>query len=390
MGRNISRSQSAWGIYLTLGLFVMLAVIYSLEIPIAEATDETEHVTYALFMRDNLRIPVATIVSKDDADMDIVIHPPLYYGLSLPLVLGIDTNDFYQVIKPNRRFSFRDTIPNIFLHFGQERFPFQGTVRAFHLLRLGSVIWGAIAVYAMYRVGLFLWPNDGLLALLGAALFAFNPSFLFMAATVHNDVAVTALYGLGIWWSLSFINQEAISWKFELLGGLIVGLVALTKVSGLGLYAIYAIAFTLRAWQKKSWNELLKPLTVTLLMGGAIAGWWYLHNWRHYGDPLAWQLNQVRFAEMMRVAPYTWYDFVVFLDSIASTSWGAFGYTHLKTSYWIYSLVWGFLWLAGLGLVYRQARLISDHKKKQAVILLGVLVISLLVMGLAFEAVFLQ
>ena len=39
-----------WGV---LVIFVVLATFYSIAIPVAEAVDEVEHVSYALFIRDH-------------------------------------------------------------------------------------------------------------------------------------------------------------------------------------------------------------------------------------------------------------------------------------------------------------------------------------------------
>ncbi len=370
-----------------LAIFVVLATFYSIAIPIAEAVDEVEHVSYALFIRDHRKLPVAN-VEGNRASMSIVIHPPLYYALAAPLVASVDTGDFNRVIKPNPRFSFKDAIPNIFLHFGQERFPYKGTVLGIHVLRLWSVVLGTVALYAVYRINRHMWLETPILATLAAAVVAFNPSFVFMASTVHNDVAIVALYSLGTWWAISLLHRQRLSLAFEALGGILLGLTALTKTSGLGLIGVYGLAIALRAWRYRSWGQFLRPLAVTLLVGGAIAGWWYARNWQLYGDPLAWQLNQIRFSQMVRTTPYRWLDFLVFLRQIGGTFWGAFGYTQLKTSYLLYTLLWGLLLAAGIGLNVGQTKRPTANRTRQSVLNVTLIIVPLLVMMLIFVTLY--
>jgi 4-amino-4-deoxy-L-arabinose transferase-like glycosyltransferase len=370
-----------------LAVFVALAAFYSMAIPVAEAVDEVEHVGYTLFIRDHKKLPVANI-EGDNASMSIVIHPPLYYALAAPLVAGIDTSDFDHVVKFNPRFSFKDAIPNVFLHFGQEKFPYKGTVLAFHILRLWSIVLGIITLYAIYHIALYLWPNSPGAAELTAVIFAFNPSFVFMASTVHNDVAITALYTLGTWWAVALLDRERPSLAFEGLGGILLGLTALAKISGLGLAGIYAIAIALRAWRQRSWGQFIRPLLITLLLGGIIAGWWYVRNWQLYGDPLAWHLNQIRFKQMVRTQPYSWLDLLQFLRQIGSTFWGAFGYTQLKTSYLIYAMLWGLLLAAGIGLNLAQVGRITANRARRFILSIALAFLPLLIIAFTFVALY--
>jgi 4-amino-4-deoxy-L-arabinose transferase-like glycosyltransferase len=368
-------------------VFLVLTIFYSVTIPIAEAVDEVEHISYTLFLRDHKKLPVASI-KGDSASMSIVIHPPLYYALAVPLVASIDTSDFNQVVKPNPRFSFKDTIPNIFLHFGQGEFPYKGTVLAFHTLRLWSAVLGVVTLYAVYRIGLHLWPESPGLATLATVIPAFNPSFVFMASTVHNDVAITALYTLGTWWAVSLLHRNRTSVSFEGLGGILLGLTALAKVSGLGLVGVYGIATVLRGWRQRSWVQFIRPLLVTLLVGSAIAAWWYVRNWQLYGDPLAWSLNQIRFKQMVRTTPYSWLDLLQFLGQIGSTFWGAFGYTQLKTSYLLYTILWGLLLAAGIGLNLSQVERFAVKRGKQFLLSVTLTSLPFLVAALTFVALY--
>lgn len=340
-------------IWAVLALFVALALSYSVTIPISEAADEHEHLAYSLFIRDHGSLPVAAI-EDNRATMSIAIHPPLYYALAVPLLWGIDTSDFQQTVRPNPRFSFGDVIPNVFLHSGQEQFPYRNTALAFHVMRLWSITLGGLTVYAAYRTLLLFWPDSPGLASLAVSIFAFNPAFVFMSSTVHNDVAVALLYTLGTWWAVSLLGRERLTPTYLALGGVLLGLTAVTKVSGLGLVGVYGVAVAFRAWRLRSWGQLIRPLLAALLLGGVIAGWWYVSNWRLYGDPLAWGLNQVRFKQMLRGGSYSWLDFLVFLTQIGDTFWGAFGYSQIKTSYAIYALLWGLMLAAGIGLSLRQ------------------------------------
>jgi hypothetical protein len=256
------------------------------------------------------------------------------------------------------------------------------------MLRLWSIVLGAVALYAAYRACLHMWPESQTLVALGVAIFAFNPSFVFMSSTVHNDVAITALYALGTWWAMSLVRRRSTSLAFEALGGLLLGLAALAKTSGLGLAGVYVIAIALRAWGQGSWKQMIRPLALSFLVAGAVAGWWYVRNWQLYGDLLAWSLNQIRFKQMVRTTPYSWLDFLVFLTQIGGTFWGAFGYTQLKTSYLIYAIPWTLLLAAGIGLNVLQARRWTADRRRQSVMSAALAATPLLVMAIALAALY--
>ncbi|MGB0383592.1 MAG: ArnT family glycosyltransferase [Ardenticatenaceae bacterium] len=337
--------------------FVMLATWYSVAIPIGEGVDEVHHFDYTKYVKEEWKLPVQRW-DENGPRIDVWMghHPPMYYALTALACVWCDVSDRYEVLQPNPHFVWDENEPqngwNVQLHTEAERWPYQGTILAMHYLRLLSVLMGAIIVFAVYKIGRIILPQQPWVAVAAAALVAFTPSFLFMSSTIHHDVLIAMLFTLSLWWMVRALRQ-APTRRESVVGGFLLGAALLTKLSGLGLVFLFGLTLLLVGWnkrrtQEKEGNREGLPLHLVIqhffvLYGTAflLAGWWFVRNLLLYQDVLALNALFNVFTHMQRQEAYSWFIFRhEFLSQLSRTLWAAFGYMHITLSWNIQRVFW--------------------------------------------------
>jgi len=344
---------------LLLVFYLLLGVGYSLATPIFEASDEIWHYGVVHELVRNRRLPVQEVGVETPWAQE-GSQPPLYYVLAALLTGWIDTSDYPQ-------HSVRNPFPqigipgatanrNLVAHPpGQS--PLQGgTVLAVYLIRWLSLLMGAGTVAGAYRLALNLAPSRPPLALLTAALVAFNPMVLFIHSAINNDNLVMLL---ATWVLVVLVTElkteEAQRRLRRTLGlGLLLGLAALTKVSGLVLLPTAVLALSLSpSWRRRPRIGLLR-LALLLAVVGLVAGWWYVRNWRLYGEWLG--LARMALIAGPRPAGFGLHELATEWQGFWYSFWGVFGAFNLLAPAWFYRLWGGLSLLAGLGLVVAAVR----------------------------------
>lgn len=248
--------QHQVGIYLILGLNLLLSLAYGVVNPLFEAPDEHHHYFTAQWIADHGRLPSVPqparerfFIPQHDSDWlgQEAAQPPLYYLLSSLIIAPFDTadaraqtihNPFVRLGDPAVRVNV-----NAFAH-GHEGWPWRGHVLAAHLLRALSAVMGTVTVWLVYKSGRLLWPNHPQRALLAAGTIAFLPQFTFQFSAISNDTLVTLLATWVLYQLLQMTlsDQLQATWWRWLLLGIAIGLTILTKNQGL-LLLLFAIAF---------------------------------------------------------------------------------------------------------------------------------------------------
>lgn len=234
---------------LLLLVYLLLAGWYSIRIPVGEGVDEAAHFAYVRYLKETRSLPVQPR-QGEPIQVWMGHHPPLYYLMGALLIVPIGTEDFEDVLRPNPHFVWAENDGtngwNVMLHFGQEMFPWRGSVLGLHIVRLLSVLLGGIAVVASYYSVHLLIPEHPWAPLGATSVVAFNPSFVFMSSTVHHDVLVTTIFSLGILWALRTLSAEDTTVHLS-IGGLLGGAAILTKLTGVMLLPVFGLALVLRA-----------------------------------------------------------------------------------------------------------------------------------------------
>lgn len=299
------------GLLLILIAYLVLASWYSVTIPLGEAPDEAPHYSLIRYVARERGYPTGE--EEHEA-----FQPPLYYALGALATFWIDAEDF--VIKANSDFSFTDpeAPQNLLLHTRAESFPYKGWALAWHLVRLLSVIMGAVTVGATYALAREIFPRDRSIALGSAALNAFIPQFLFISGVANNDNLAAMLSSLILILMVGLMKGKG-GPRSPLLLGFLLGLGVLTKMSLLAFIptALVVIVLLARRLGLRQGAKISGAVFIPFLL---ISGPWFLRNQTLYGDPWGW-------AQVIRLnAPW--------LGPFSAAEWLDF-FSDLYRSFWL-------------------------------------------------------
>jgi 4-amino-4-deoxy-L-arabinose transferase-like glycosyltransferase len=343
--------------------YVVLALGYNIADPIFEPPDEIFHYGFVRYIQQERALPAAQL----EAGLSEYHQPPLYYIVSALLTAWVPTPDYAEQAQPNPFWGYnigevgRDN-KNQFLHGPDQRFPYQGTVLAVHLIRLLSTVAGLATVYLTYCLVRSLLPDEHFVALASAALVAFTPNFLLTTAAVTND-SFASMFPAGIMvYAFKLLDQpHAPHPRQWVVLGILLGLGALVKVSVLPLLVIAAVLAGLVARRGRSWQAFF---TAGVILGGCVlllAGWWFIRNLVLYGDLTGvgrmWQIWGTR-------PPLTLAQYRIEAWNFLSTYWANFGYGNVPVPTLIYQMIDGCMLLAGAGLLWRLVERIRDHSEQ--------------------------
>jgi hypothetical protein len=159
--------------------------------------------------------------------------------------------------------------------------------------------------------------------------------FLFIAASVNNDNLIVPLSTVTLW-LLLLILRQGITLRRVVVLGVLCGLAALTKLSGLGLVGLSIAVLFVVAMRDRKTQWFWRGVVAIGIGVAAIAGWWYLRNWRLYGDPLGTgMMLQIAGG---RAEPANWKTLLGEFQGFRISYWGLFGGVNVLAQQWIYWL----------------------------------------------------
>jgi 4-amino-4-deoxy-L-arabinose transferase-like glycosyltransferase len=340
-----------------LGLYLILAIVYSVVTPVMEASDELWHYPMVKYIADHWSLPVQDPERVGPWRQE-GSQVPLYYWLGALLTSWIDTSDLNQVRRLNPRVDNgiirEDGNTNLIVHTQAEAWPWRGTVLAIHFIRFLSVAMGVGTVYLTYRLMLELLPERWRLALAAAAITAFNPMFCFISGAVNNDNLAMLLCALAFWLLLRLARRHSQgvvatpesaesrrAWFIDVMVlGFVLGTAVLTKSQSMGLLPLTAATIGYIAWRRRSWWHLLTGGSVTAGLAVLISGWWFVRNAILYdGD---W-MGIERFIVILgyRVPPASLRQLWGERQGFMMAYWGLFGGVNVPLPGWIYAVLNG-------------------------------------------------
>jgi 4-amino-4-deoxy-L-arabinose transferase-like glycosyltransferase len=341
----VNERLAHWILTVIVGGYVVLGVAYSLVNPILESPDEVLNYENVRFLVREQSLPV---LQPDEVSK--AHHPPLYYVLGALVTFWTSDENLQGIVAQVNPFWARELEPgvdnkNLYLH--------DPTLEGFHdvglgvlLLRWMSLLMGVGTILCVYGTARELFPRRLSLATGAAALVAFNPMFLFINVSVHDD-ALANLVTAGVLCVTAMVLVRGATMRRAVLLGLLIGLAILTKLTCLLLMPTVGLALLYRLLVHDRWWYVLKIGAVALLVAFLVGGWWFVRNQLLYGDPTSMN-RQLEAWEDRRPGGPDVSVAVRELGFLHDSAWGAFGYGQIPMPTWTYGLT-RLLGLAAMG-----------------------------------------
>jgi Dolichyl-phosphate-mannose-protein mannosyltransferase len=296
--------------------FLLLALAYSMVIPLGEGADEVSHFAYLETLRQKHQLPGAEGEAAGEAH-----QPPLYYLISALLLTPLPQGEFGVIANPD--FELRNPqTPNLLLHTQREAFPYQGEPLVWHLARGLSILCAALTVWVTAQIAFELSPEQLWLGLGAAGFIAFLPAFISLGAIVNNDNLIILLAAL-VCWQVVRLVQRGLNWRTTITLGVLLALIALTKLNGLLLWIWVPVVILWNAYRSNQWALSLKHLALCFGLAILLVAPWAIYNQTTYGDPLGLALYfQVG---TLRQTPLQLSDWLRIAQEVFTSFWGRFG-----------------------------------------------------------------
>jgi hypothetical protein len=250
-------------------------------------------------------------------------------------------------------------------------------------LRLPNVFLGALTVFfTFFAVRLF--TSDRWTPVVGAAIVAFLPRFVFLSSFVTNDNLVDLL---GAILTVVALRYARVSSRLRMaVVGAVVGLLLITKLSALPI----ALVLVVLPFMTTGWKRRAEYFGIGVLSTLLVSGWYLIQNTVRYGDPLARAASARYLAQIGGLGTFAGVPYevtnplsLIFVRvpvRILNSFWYQSGWNQFRWP-WPVNLLFSIVLAAALvGLVHRHV----DHK---ALVALWTIAIAglLSVWGVAFQ-----
>ncbi len=238
--------------------YVALAAIFSAVTPMFEAPDENYHFAFIQRLTQSWELPVQDASVKTPWDQE-GSQPPLYYLVAslVARLVPADATPYPLAKNPHAQIGIglAQINHNVFVHTPDEAFPWHGLALRFHLVRLFSIVMGAVTVFAVHRTAqLAVRESPTVVRIVAAVFVAFNPMFLFITSSINNDNMVM-LWGVLASWLMLAIIQHGYTTRRSALLAIVIALASLSKLSGLTLYVPAGAMLLLLALNKHNYTD---------------------------------------------------------------------------------------------------------------------------------------
>ena len=341
------------GLWLALGIYLVCALTYFFIVPIFEAPDEWTHTGHVKYIAEGNGLPVMLPGQGIWGGQ----QPPLYYVIGALLVqpFELDAFDGYaeRARNPHRSLGYAldPGNKNNYLHSSDESFPYHGLALTVHILRLYSITFGLITLIFIYLTALDLaayqFPNfhssfsilHSLFPTLVTLFVACQPMFAFITASVANEPANIAFCAIGLWLAQRYVLYGPSVRPYRAVAlGLVLGLISLSKMTGLSFGLVAAVAMLITAITTRKHPGAARLLwrdgVIIGLLFGLVGGWWYWRNFQLYGDFFQSGLYKIYFN--VDPQPLTLSNFLYTLSTGEVSFWATFGWLNIAGPEWLY------------------------------------------------------
>jgi len=330
--------------------FVALVVIYvavaawlSFRLPAFTTPNEILHYEYLALLRQTGTLPDPSTSRR----MDERHQPPVYYGLAALLSLPFPKTPMDTDLEPNP-YMFRTPgggNRNPFINTGPEDLP------VLYVGRLVSVLFGILALATTYYATSR--SVSRALALLVVSLIAFQPMFLFLSASLSNDLAGTAMSALLLAYTTLLIVDDRRAAAYA-GWGILFSLAMLTKASSIFLAIALVVALFAKWRSTRRLQSVVRPGLAAVLGFIPIYTAWLIFNQMRGLDAMGIS-RSLPMSLVLGVNPLEWFTVEPHLLTLWKSFWldwstGETGYV----AEWVYLLWAGALLLVLVGWARRR------------------------------------
>jgi len=338
-------------------IYVGLSLVYLVATPPFEASDERWHFGMVEYINENGELPIQDPEGEETAYRQEGSQPPLYYFIGAALISPIDISDVdeYRVPNPHVQAGVPGNFGNKNLVLRDTPFPpLEGTPLAVYILRLFSIGLGAITVGAVYQTAKLISPRRPVVALLATAITTLNPMFLFILASVNNDNLVIALNSVVIYLMMRML-RDGFHWRRSLLMAVLIALATLSKLSGLVVIPVVALAAIHVARRDKAWRDLIILGGLMVVIWAVLSGWWYARNLQLYGELFGTSTMVAVAGE--RMGEFNLLTLLSEFQGFRIAYWGLFGAVNIQTTGAFYLLMDLAVFTAIFGVIFSMLQL---------------------------------
>ena len=255
-------------------VYCLLGFAYAVETPRWQTPDEPAHYNYVAYLGENRRFPVLQMGDYPHEYLEEI------KAAGFPPEMSVEPIR-YEFHQPPLYYALAAVVYRLASPLG-----FDGQ---FLLLRLFSVLLGAILLLVAYAIVREIFPHDLFVALTATTFIATLPMHIAMSAAINNDTLAELILALVIWLCLKEI-KEGLSRRQLVALGVLVALALLTKTT---IYApvifVPLVALAARA-RRRGWHTFVQRLGVLFGLGLLLSSWWFVRNVLTYGglDLFAW------------------------------------------------------------------------------------------------------
>jgi hypothetical protein len=257
----------------------------------------------------------------------------------------------------------------------EERWPYSAGVLSTHLTRLVSTLMALGTLWAIYRLGQITFPERPGIALGMMGLVAFIPQFLFLSASINNDNLVILIASWVLVLLASWLSSPRLPGWFQVgMLGLLLGLAALAKLSGMLLWPLAAGTMAWLAWRSKDLRWLILAGLLVLGLALALSGWWYVRNQSLYGDLTGTAIHLKVMGRPRRNLPSSWSGILAEFKGLRYSFWALFGWFSVLAPdpyYWIMDGL-TILGLVGFSIFLLRSLRHNPRSTREIVVLLAV------------------
>lgn len=330
---------------LSVGLYLLLSLLYWQAIPTGESPDEPGHLQCIEQVARYGRIPITEPKPTGEwwgpgvvLSGRMCYHMPLYYLIagSLQKVIAGITDSPLHFEFPEHNSAFGET-GVMFQQISKDASLQETVPPPLASTRLLSILLGLVILVAANRVAAKVFPQQPAASVLATALVAGWPQFVFLSRSISNDVLAMAFAAA----LLAVLMQVGSPNRFPLAALLSAGAIA-AKLSMVFTLAVVVIAWALEIWKfPDERGRYLRGLLISVGIWLFTLGALLLNPTTHQhliGSGSYWTQQAGKTLD-----PHYWLDVLALL---IESGWGRFGWMNVALPTWQAYLWWGFIAVA--------------------------------------------